>query len=615
MEIRGDVKKTIHYAVERNARLFPQREALVWGDKRFTWRELHQNCNRVGNALLSLGIKQGEKVGCMLRNCNQFLETFIACLEIKTSPMNINYRYKEEELWYILDNGDVVVLLCHPDCEALVEAVRPRLPLLRHVIVLGPSRAGNIEWDALMQGSPSSIPRAPWGRGTSTDEFLFFTGGTTGMPKGVIWPHENFIQTIANSVSHAVFKNFKMLAHNPSPGPDKLLAALELPLHSVSFMKFIYTRALGSGIFMNFLSDFVAERGFTPPGFLPLLKNLSNAMKILIGSPLMHGAAWVGAVATICAGGTMYFLPDSPHFDPHALWSMVEKERIKIVVVIGDAFAVPMLEALDRKAYNLSSIICLASGAVKLSPSMKDKFHRKLPHALIADTLIATEGGGAVSEVSTAADNSKKRKFKIASTGKFPVMVIDEHNQFVKPGSKKIGRLAYGGPQSKGYWKDPVKTAQTYINVDDKTWVMVGDMCTVDEDGTVNFIGRSSDCINSGGEKIFPYEIENVLMTHPSVCDVAVMGLPHPRWGSAATAIIQLSDGLKGDKKLEKDLNVFVHDRLSDYKCPRYWVFVKSLERTDAGKLPRHKIRKLAMAELGLEEIQEEEPSMNVDPG
>lgn len=601
----GDIKRTIHYAVERNARLFPQREALVVGDKRLTWRELHYNCNRAANALMKLGIKKNEKVGCMLRNCNQFVEIFIACLEVRTSPININYRYKEEELHYILDNGDVTVLICHPEYEALVEAVRPRLPLLRQVVVMGPSWAGNIEWDSLVEGLPVTIPKTAWGRGRSTDEFLFFTGGTTGMPKGVIWPHENFIQTIANSVSHAVFKNFKLLAQSPSPGPDKLIAALELPLNSLPFMKYLSAKVLGSRFFMGIISDFIAEHGFMPPGFSPLIYNLSNAMKILIGSPLMHGAAWVGVVSTICAGGTMYFLPDSLHFDPHALWGMVEKERVKVVVIIGDAFAVPLLEALEKKAYDLGSIICLASGAVKLSTSMKDKLHEKLPHALIADTLIATEGGGAVSEVSTSGNGSKEHHFKISSTGKFPVMVIDENRQFVKPGSKVVGRLAYGGPQSKGYWKDPQKTEQTYIRAGGRTWVIVGDMCTVDEDGSISFIGRSSDCINSGGEKIYPYEIENVIMSHHAVHDVAVVGIPHPRWGSAVAAVIQLHNGLKDDKALEKDLNFFVNDRLSDYKCPRYWVFVDTLDRTDAGKVQRNKIQELAIARVGLNKQQE----------
>jgi fatty-acyl-CoA synthase len=603
----GYIERTIHHAVERNARLFPQREALIVGDKRLTWRELHYNCNRAANALLKLGINKDEKVGCMLRNCNQFVEIFVACLEIRTSPININYRYKEEELHYILDNGDVTVLVCHPEYEVLVEAVRPRLPLLRQVVVIGPSRVGNIEWDSLIEGLPVSIPKTSWGRGMSTDEFLFFTGGTTGMPKGVIWPHENFIQTIANSVSHAVFKNFKLLAQNHSPGQDKLMTALELPFRSLPFMKYLYIKALGNRLVMEFLSNLVAEKGFMPPGFSPLLYNLSSAMKILIGSPLMHGAAWVGVVSTICAGGTMYFLPDSLHFDPHALWAMVEKERVKTVVVIGDAFAVPLLDALEQKEYDLGSIICLASGAVKLSTSMKDKLHEKLPHALIADTLIATEGGGAVSEVSTATDGSKEHRFKIASTGKFPVMVIDENKQFVKPGSKSIGRLAYGGPQSKGYWKDPQKTAQTYITLGGKTWVMVGDMCSVDEDGSISFIGRSSDCINSGGEKIYPDEIENVIMSHQAVYDVAVVGIPHPRWGSAAAAVIQLNNGFKADKVLENDLNLFVHDRLSDYKCPRYWIFVDALDRTDAGKVQRNKIQELAIAMVGLNMQQEDD--------
>lgn len=602
MKTSIEVKRTMHYAVQRNARLFPQRPALIWGEKRFTWLELHENCNRAGNALLGLGIKKSEKIGCMLRNCNQFMETFVACLEIGASPMNINYRYKEEELRYILENGDTVALVCHPEYEALVQAVRSRLPLLRHVIVVGASQFGNPEWDDLMRDASPAIPVTPWGRGTCTDEILFFTGGTTGMPKGVIWPHENFIQMIANNLAHAAIKNLSLLAQDSRPGQDKLLEMLDLPLRQLKPLRSIYIKLLSHRTFMDRLTTIVEEYGLTPPGLSPLLQRLSHAMGIMIGSPLMHGAAWVAVIAATCAGGTVYFPPDSLHFDPHGLWSMVEKERVRMVLVIGDAFAVPLLEALEERDYNLDSLVCLASGAVKLSPYMKERFHKRFPHAMIVDTLIATEGGGAVAEVSTASEGAHKRRFKVVSTGRFPVMVIDENNQFVIPGSNHIGRLAYGGPQSKGYWKDPKKTAETYLNLDGQTWVMVGDMCTVDADGTINLIGRSSDCINSGGEKIFPYEIENVLMMHPKVREVAVVGVPHPRWGSAAAAVIQLMDGSKEQNGLKEELAHFVHEHLSDYKCPRFWVFVEALERTPAGKLNHKKTRDLAMTRLGLVE-------------
>jgi fatty-acyl-CoA synthase len=177
-------------------------------------------------------------------------------------------------------------------------------------------------------------------------------------------------------------------------------------------------------------------------------------------------------------------------------------------------------------------------------------------------------------------------------------MVIGEDGGFVAPGSGEVGMLAYGGPQSTGYWKDPEKTRETYIEVDGETWVKVGDMCTVEADGTIDLIGRSHSCINSGGEKVYPYEVENFLLTHPAVRDVTVVGVPHERWGEAITAVIELGGGVEGGEELEGELNRFLHQSLSDYKCPKFWVFVESMDRSDSGKVHYAAVRRRAMQAL-----------------
>jgi len=593
-------KRTLHSAVERNAGLVPDRPAVIWGDKRFTWRELHLNVNRAANALLSLGVREGENVGIMLRNSNQYIEAFAACSAIRVRPFNINYRYKDQELHYVLENADGVLVVCQPEYEEILETVRPRLPLLRQVIVCGESVAGNLEWDQLMRDSHPTPPEPPWGLGDNRSEILFYTGGTTGMPKGVLWPQENIIRMIANNVGNALVKNLGLLAKAPPPSPEKLLEMLDLPLRGSRVLSSIYLAALGNRRVMGLVGDFIDRELLVPPGSKLLLKGMGKAFTILLGSPLMHGAAWVAAIPTITACGTIYFLPDSLRFDPHALWSLVERERIHIIEMVGDAFAVPMLEALEEKDYDLRDVMVLGSGAVKLSPYMKERFHEKLPNAMIADTLLATEGGGAVSEASISTEHKSARHFKINSTGKFPVMVINEDGDFVVPGSGEVGALAYGGPQSTGYWKDPEKTAATYLQKDGRTWVMIGDMCTVEEDGTINLIGRSHACINSGGEKIFPYEVENALLSHPAVRDVTVIGVPHPRWGEAVTAVIELSEGASDSDELREELNWFAHQRISDYKCPKHHVFVESLDRADSGKVFHQVLRRRAMEALGL---------------
>jgi|GEM_PF-13914 fatty-acyl-CoA synthase len=593
-------ERTLHSAIARNARLVPERPAIVWGETRLGWRDLHTNVNRAANAFLSLGVKAFENVGIMLRNSNQYVEAFAACGAIKARPFNINYRYKEDELHYVVENADGVVVVCHPEYEELLEAVRPRLPLLRHIVVCGTSRCGNLEWDGVLAQASADPPAPPWGIGDNRTEILFYTGGTTGMPKGVLWPQENIIRMIANNISNALVKNLGLLAKAPPPSPVKLLEMLDLPLRGSRVMASIYLNSLANPRVMDLVGSLLERYLLVPPGSGLLVRSVGEAFTILLGSPLMHGAAWVGAIPTIAAGGTLYFLPDSLHFDPHSLWSLVEREHIHIIEMVGDAFAVPMLEALEDREYDLRDVMVLGSGAVKLSPYMKEKLHEKLPNAMIADTLLATEGGGAVSEASISTEHKSKRSFRIASTGKFPVMVIGEDGEFVAPGSGEVGVLAYGGPQSTGYWKDPEKTAETYVEKDGQTWLMMGDMCTVEEDGTINLIGRSHTCINSGGEKIFPYEVENVFFTHPAVRDIAVIGVPDPRWGEAVTAVVEPTEGAEGGGELRDELNRFIRERISDYKCPKHYVFVASLDRSDAGKVFHSNLRRRAMEVLGM---------------
>ncbi len=594
-----DHSRTLHYAVERNAKIAPKRLAVVWGEERITWKDFYTDCKRAANAFLKLDVKEGQNIGCMLRNCPQFVEAQVSAGMIKARSFNINYRYKEDELHYVLDNAEAVIVICHPEYEDVLEAVRDRLPLLRHIIVCGKSARGNLEWDRVMESSDSSPPRPSWGIGGNRVELFVYTGGTTGMPKGVLWPQENMARMIANNLSNALIKNLHLLAEALPPSPDMLLGMLNLPLRKTP-LKHLYFASFKNEWFMEQVGNFLEKHLLVPPGINLILKTLGESFTVLVASPLMHGAAWVGVLPTINACGTLYFLPDSLHFDAHSMWRTVEKERLKIIELVGDAFAVPMLEALEEKDYNLSSVVVLATGGVKLSPPMKKRLHEKLPDALIADTLLASEGGGAVADASVSGSHSAKTRFKIQSTGKFPVMVINEEGKFVKPGSGEVGMLAYGGAQSTGYWKDTVKTKETYIQIEGKTWVKVGDMCTVGADGTIDLIGRSHTCINSGGEKVYPYEVENLLLSHPMIRDVTVVGVPHERWGQAITAVLELVAEESGSEQLEQELNRFLHDNLSDYKCPKFWVFVESMDRSDSGKVHYSAVRKVAMDALGI---------------
>ncbi|MBU1670914.1 MAG: AMP-binding protein [Actinobacteria bacterium] len=593
-------EKTLYSVVERNARVVPDRLAVHWGQERITWREVHENVNRAANFMLSSGVMPGHNVGVMLRNGNQFIEAFVAAPAVGARPFNINYRYKEEELRYVLDNAGAVMVFINPEYEDLLEGVRPSVPTLRHVVVVGRSRHGNPEWSESVATCSAARPEPPWGPGTNDGEILFYTGGTTGMPKGVRWPQENVLAMIANSVSNALVKNLRLLADAPPPGPRNLLDMLDLPLRGFGPARNLYLSALKSRRLMDRATDLVETSVFTPPGRTSLLRFTGSAFRLLIGSPFMHGAAWIAAMPCIAAAGTIYLLPDSQVFDADAFWRLVADERIRIAEIVGDAFAVPLLAALDEREYDLDCLAVIGSGAVKLSPVMKTRFHELLPNAIIVDSLLATEGGGAVSEVSGARTAGRPHRFKIDSTGRFPVMVIDPEGDFVRPGSGATGRLAYGGRQSIGYWNDPEKTAETYVEIDGETWVILGDLCRVEADGSIEFIGREQTCINSGGEKIFPYELEDMLLAHPAVRDLVVVGVPHPRWGEAVTAVIELDGTWEGSDETASALRSYARERISDFKVPKNWVFVESVGRSASGKVPYGTVRGVAMERLGI---------------
>lgn len=595
-------EKTLYSIVERNARVVPGRLAVHWGDERVTWRGFHENVNRAANFMLASGVRRGDNVGVMLRNSNRFVEAFIAAPAVGARPFNVNYRYKDEELRYVLDNAGAVMLFVNPEYEAMVESVRPALPDLKQVVVCGQSAYGNLEWSRDVAPCPPERPSPAWGLGTNDGEILFYTGGTTGMPKGVRWPQENVLAMIANNVSNALVKNLNLLADAPPPGPRNLLDMLGLPFRGFAPARGLYLSALRSRRLMDAAGDFVEANVFTPGGRDGLLRFTGATFRLLVGSPFMHGAAWIAAMPAVAAAGTLYLLPDSPAFDADAFWRLVESERIRIVEIVGDAFAVPLLAALEAGDYDLECLAVIGSGAVKLSPVMKEGFHERLPNAIIVDSLLATEGGGAVSQVSGARSSSRPHTFRIDSNGRFPVMVIDEGGCFVEPGSPVTGRLAYGGPQSTGYWNDPEKTAESYVEIGGRTWVMLGDLCRVEPDGSIEFIGREQTCINSGGEKIFPYELEDMLLAHPAVQDLVVVGVPHERWGEAVAAVIELAGGWDGTDDTACELRAFAREKISDFKVPKHWVFVESVGRTASGKVPYGSVRAAAMERLGIDE-------------
>ncbi|MBU1672594.1 MAG: AMP-binding protein [Actinobacteria bacterium] len=594
----GQYGKTLYGMVERNARIVGERLAVKQGPEGLTWREFLGEVNRCANFMLDAGVGRGDSVGVMLRNCPEFIEVYAGAPAIGARPFNVNYRYLRRELRYVLSDAGAVLLFVDPEYEDVVEAVRDDVPSLKAVIVCGHSRAGNLEWDQVMPGASPLRPEPPWGPGEDSGEIILYTGGTTGMPKGVLWPQENLVAMVAHGLAGAFISNLGLLVKAPPPAPDNLLDLLNLPLRRTRVVRAAYLAVLKNERALARAVSFFENKVLSPPGYPTVLRKIGESMQILIVSPLMHGTAWGGVLPVLGSAGSIHLLPDSPGFDPHMLLSTIQRDRVRIVIIVGDAFAVPMVEALEEEDYDLGSLVVLGTGAVRLSPRMKKVLHDKLPGALVVDTLLATEGGGSVSEVSISSAAKEHHRFQVRSTGSFPVAVIDGEGCFVKPGSGAVGRLAYGGAQSTGYLNDPDRTAATRVEAGGRTWLVTGDLCRVEVDGTIELVGREQACINTGGEKVYPYEVEDVVSAHHAVRDVAIVGVPHPRWGEAVTAVVELSGGSYVEG-LEDELSKLVHRGLSDFKCPKYWVFVDSLGRSATGKLNYETLRRRAIERLG----------------
>jgi acyl-CoA synthetase (AMP-forming)/AMP-acid ligase II len=504
---------------ERAVDLMPERTALVCGDQRRTYTELDARANRVAHHLQSLGIRPGDHVGVYAQNCAEWVETMLGCFKARAVPINVNFRYVEDELRYIFDNADLVGVVYDPAYSERLDAIADDLPKLRFRLPIGPEYE-----EALAAASPDRDfgPRSP------DDLYILYTGGTTGMPKGVMWRQEDVFfalgQGIDATTGHKVESDDELAKKGASGGPVVLLN--------------------------------------TPP--------------------LMHGAAQWGTLGQLAQGNAIVLMP---RFDADEVWGLVERERVNSVLIAGDAMGRPMIEALEAEPerWDLSSLFAVTSSAALFSVPVKERYFALLPHLLIIDSIGSSEGGfNGLSAVGK--DNPTG-----GSSGGLPrvnpmadVIVVDDDLNRLTPGDGQIGRVARGGNIPLGYYKDEAKTASTFLTAPDgKRYVVAGDFARWEADGTVTLLGRGSVCINSGGEKIFPEEVEGVLKAHPDVFDVLVVGVPDERWGSAVTAVVQPTPG--HTPSLD-DLNAASRAKLASYKLPRHLVVVDEIVRSPAGK-------------------------------
>jgi acyl-CoA synthetase (AMP-forming)/AMP-acid ligase II len=518
--------------VEHSVDAMPDRTALVCGDRRVTYAELEDRANRLAHHLAAQGIGERDHVAIYSYNRIEFVEAMLAAFKLRAVPINVNYRYVEDELVYLLENSDAVALVHEAQFGPLVDKVRPRLPLLRHVITVddGSGTAlpdGAVAYDdalAAQSGERDFGPRS------DDDIYILYTGGTTGYPKGVVWRHEDV------------------------------------------------WRVLGGGI------DFVTGERIEDEHKMSRDALEQPEATSLVLAPLMHGAAQWTTLGGLSKGLTLVLLRQ---FSGDAVWRAVEEHKIATIAITGDAMAIPLIDALREGSYDLSSLVAVASTAAVFSPVVKDQLFELLPNLFISEAVGSSEGGfngmRLVEKGKTATDGL------INVTPGPDTIVIDEQRKPVQPG--EVGLLARGGNVPLEYYKDPEKSAATFVDVEGQRFSVPGDSARLELDGTITLLGRGSQCINSGGEKIFPEEVESALKGHPKVFDALVVGVPDERWGQRVACLVQARPG---EPPTLEELVEHCRTKVAGYKVPRELHLVESMPRHPSGKPDYRRAKELA---------------------
>ena len=522
----------------------PDNVAIVQGARQRTWRDFDDRAARLAGALDELGTGPDAKVASYLYNGNEYLEGLYATFKLRAVPVNVNYRYLEDELAYLLENSDAEVLVFHGALGEHVAKVRDEIPTLKVVVQVddgSPLLDGAVAYEDLI-GSATAMPRI---ERSGDDLYILYTGGTTGMPKGVMWRNEDLFLTLATS-GYAIVG----------------LAPPESAAQAAEYAKQLATEGR-SGV------------------HLP-------------ASPLMHGTGAFTTFSALCRGAKVVTL-ESRHFDPDELWRAVEHERVEGLAIVGDAFAKPMVAALEAaeargEPYDISSLTLVVSSGVMWTEPVKAALMERQP-MMCVDTLGSSEGVGFANSISAPGATSKTARFTIGEHAR----VLTEDGRAVEPGSGERGLLAVGGHIPVGYYRDPEKTASTFVTFDGVRYSIPGDWATVEQDGTINLLGRGSVSINSGGEKIYPEEVEEALKRHPGVADALVVGVPDERFGETVAALVELEPG---ESVTPGEITRAMEGHLARFKRPRHVIVVDSVPRGPNGKADYKWAKQTAAADV-----------------
>ena len=607
-------KNTFGYRLEMMNRIIPNRTAIIQGEKRYTFREMNGRINALINAFLDLGVKKGDRVAYMLYNCNESMETQYAVFKMGAVAVNVNATYLGDEILYLLQNSGAKVLVLDEDAVERVKKIRSDAKTVEQYIVVGKKVPDDmLGYDDLLMKYPTKL-ELPWDVKSKDLCFLYYTGGTTGLPKGAMFTQEaRMVGMEKTLIEVLVTHNFDTIADAPKEaietiGTEVVERAISpiLPIPGIGRLigsildNNIVRQALKSSLVQEIAKRLV-EPIFASPAILMYL--MGGGLKSLVPVPLYHAAGWQIAFLFTDLWGTTDLFPASGKFDPKETWELCEKEKPWYIVSIGDATAKPLAEELEKsyqegRPYDTSSLFIFGGGGAPFSPKWKNMLIRRMPGTFIVDTIGSTETPLTVGKMSTASDKPEKvEKITLKVNPKdrfFPIRVVDPYTrEDIKPGSGEVGTMCYGSKYLfSGYWNDPEKTEKVFFEKDGKRWFDLGDMVTVDEDGYIHFLGRGSEVIVTGGEKVYAEEVETAIETYPKVAHAGVFGIPDERWGEAVTAGVELKPG---EKASEEEIIDHIKGKLARYKNPKRVFFFDKLPLTSTAKVLRRKAKEMVI--------------------
>jgi len=527
----------------------PDAVAVSEPGRDYTFAEFDDRAARLAAALESAGVGPGDKVACYLYNGAAYLEAVFAAVKLGAVPVNANYRYTRDELTALLADADAAALVFSGDLAANVAHAAQSLPSLRLLVRVGPAPDSS-GLPLVVRDAPelsgiyaTTAPRSPRPR-PGSDQLFMYTGGTTGKPKGVIWRMSDLL----GSMSAGLFGRLGLA--EPPATLDELVAV---------------------------------ARSANDAGESPV---------VLSVVPLMHATGLFSIMGTLAVCGRAV-LTRPGGLDARHVWETVAAQRVRTLLVAGNAVCQPLVEELlaaeaDGRPHDLGSLTSITSSGTVLSDRLKRALHER-GNITITDAIASSEGGPFAFAVTSSVADLPSRFYPAAAT-----RVLTADGSPVVPGSGQVGTLAFCGPIPSGYYKDAVKTSATFRVVGDVRYTMPGDLATVEADGAIRFLGRGAGVINTGGEKVHPQEVEDVLLAQPGVTDASVVGIPDETWGERVVAVVAVKHG----SLTEQELRAAVRGRLAGYKVPRAIVLLPALPRTPTGKLELARVRRIAAEAL-----------------